>query len=236
MRPAFEDLSEIDHIKPNASDWEAIELARSLLEPFRFFTELLSGSQYPTISLVIPAYHTLMRRLANITLGIEGANQFSAEQRSAAAFALDKLCKYYLPPGYTSVYAVATAMDLRARAWWWSTLNWSPDAVSSAKAAVEMAWINFKPSMSAVNPLATQAFIPVYGTPSSSSTTGDELNRYMQETVIEDFEKFDQLRWWQLAQVSSPNLLEWQEDIFPFALLPHLRNDAFHKPSCSIRT
>jgi len=157
--------------------------------------------------------------------------------KAGAQCALRKLNKYYFPPGYTSVYAIATAMDPRAKLSWWNSVGWEPEAAKQAKDHVSEAWRYFRPESQPRDQFTNPGFHPIYQTVNDDGY--DELESYAEGRPSPDRPDFDELTYcqWCGRVVSSPcqNGKEYlsvcatstpDERCFSYAKLfvPHLRN------------
>jgi hypothetical protein len=117
--------------------------------------------------------------------------------KAGAQCALRKLNKYYFPPGYTSVYAIATAMDPRAKLSWWNSAGWEPEAAKQAKDHVSEAWRYFRPESQPRDQFANPGFHPIYQTVNDDRY--DELESYAEGRPSPDRPNFDELTYWRGA-------------------------------------
>jgi hypothetical protein len=131
-------------------------------------------------------------RLTNLEI-LTDDSTFSRALKEGASAACEIIQKYYQPACKSPVYAVATAMDPRARYQWWVGAEWNPSAIDDATESVVRAW-------SAVRSTATQQqthtvrnnfVFQIHGLEDE-----DELEQYVKGKRCRDTIGFSELHFW----------------------------------------
>lgn len=89
--------------------WKNLKSVCDLLGPLRDATEVLSGQQYPTLSMVVPFYNALLTNLES-KCNQNGSSAFLADAANAAYC---KLYKYY--DISSELCTIATVLDPRLK-------------------------------------------------------------------------------------------------------------------------
>jgi hAT family C-terminal dimerisation region len=92
-------------------EWTTLKQFRHILKPFKAATDMLSGSRYPTIGMVILTFHRLQQSLAKVVDWSKSNNK--TDLHNFAKAVLDKLVEYK-PESTTDTHKVASALDPRA--------------------------------------------------------------------------------------------------------------------------
>lgn len=86
---------------------------------------LMSGSTYPTLSMTIPLYNTLIDHIEDTV----GKNNIEPTIKEAANMCKAKLLKYYNKTNET--YLVATVLDPRLKLQYYKDNNWEDDLLDN---------------------------------------------------------------------------------------------------------
>jgi hypothetical protein len=234
-----EDFPRVDD-KLSDDDWMFLKQAATLLEPFKILTKQLSGSQYPTINRVMPAYNQLFQVLSkeigqlskfddqqklyifrNIQSKADPLNvglpHLPVSLKRAALAALAKLCDYYRPSALTQVSSCSVALDPRAKfGWWEKTAIWPPDCITTAKNHVEDAWQEFKSSGQSpeVHDIEEFEFVPLFSVATTGYQEDEELESYLRGPILKDHAQFNELVYWKANEATYPCLASMARKYF----------------------
>ncbi|CDH61144.1 predicted protein [Lichtheimia corymbifera JMRC:FSU:9682] len=118
----------------------------------------------------------------------------------------EKLQLYYARTDDVPAYAIATAMDPRAKFQWWVDEDWEEEYICSAKLSVQMEWQdNFKPE-DTLNQYQEASMINGFRM-FKRKEKGDQLAQYVEE-VVQDSESNaeDILAYWKSRNSQWPQL------------------------------
>jgi len=117
LRPAIDLRCELDPTLNNGvipdRKWKEIAGIADFLQPLKEITDIMSAHKYPTLSLVIPLFNSVVDHFEEVL------NKHSRKKQppntvllvSAAQAAIDKLLKYYNKTN--TFYCIVTALDPR---------------------------------------------------------------------------------------------------------------------------
>lgn len=188
-------------------DWTFLEQLDSLLVVFKEITTALSAStQYPTISRTIISYNEMIDHIEDFSDNPRNHRLL----RNAASLGREVLVKYYGRTDATHIYAVATAMDPRARFRWWTANGWEPDWVNTCQQRVRETWEMYyrrdTSNTSDCNPDLLREYAR-YGIEASSLLEDDQLHQYTTVGVTRPSSVPDlELSFWRGQVVTWPEL------------------------------
>jgi predicted nucleic acid-binding protein len=94
---------------PDEDEWENLESIQKFLKPFKEITTLMSSSTYPTLSITVPLYNSLLDHIEDT----ESAIEIEQTIREAAKKSKKKLLEYYNKTN--DAYLIATILDPRLK-------------------------------------------------------------------------------------------------------------------------
>lgn len=210
--------------------WKQFEDICLLLEPLNDATEILSGGNYPTLNMVVPAYNLLLDHLEKLafpplpssTIYTESANMVDAAKSTFM-----KLHKYY--DISSELCTISTVLDPRLKLQFYAN-DTSGDAEVPAeiRTYVNQFYARYAessvPSSSIHRPKRSKFAEKMY-----QQTTGairqSELTTYLSEPVMENGEQFDILDYWRTNSSRFPNLsrMAWDYLAIPGTSTPSER-------------
>ncbi len=125
LRPALvalhangEIADEEDKVIPPMMDieWNELKLFRDFLQPFRDCTDIISGTQYTTLSTVVPLYNSLMTHLDKV----EFENKENPRIQDACVLAYNKLVEVgilflFIKPSTNSPKSITLSLQVPVR-------------------------------------------------------------------------------------------------------------------------
>ena len=106
---------------PDENEWENLELIQKFLKPFKEITTLMSGSTYPTLSITVPLYNSLLDHIEDT----ENAIEIEQTIQEAAKKSKKKLLEYYNKTN--DAYLIATILDPRLKMWYYRNNEWEEE-------------------------------------------------------------------------------------------------------------
>ena len=103
--------------KLNDDEWEQVSYIIAMLEPLGAATELLCGSEYPTLNSALPIYLILIKRLTIIQNGLYNQGQLIDPAKKL----FDKLNQYLQLALKKPLYICAMVMDPRFKMHFWKS-------------------------------------------------------------------------------------------------------------------
>ena len=122
LRPAIDDIAEDQDLRKNKiqpDEWDILQEVFLFLEEFALVTAYIEGSEYPTLSLVLPMYNQLLNLLEDVSRD-EKKNHLIVQ---GAAAGLLQLSSYY--DKSSPMILAATFMDPRCKMKYFVDHGWS---------------------------------------------------------------------------------------------------------------
>lgn len=106
------------------NDWKMFKQIYNFLKPFKEVTTIMSSSTYPTLSITIPLYNTLIDHIE------DAASMDNIEPGFAEAIesCKNKLLEYYNKTNET--YLIATILDPRLKLQYYKDNEWEAEMVN----------------------------------------------------------------------------------------------------------
>lgn len=108
-------------------EWERINLLVEVLRPFKDATVFMSSSEYPTLSMVVPLYHTLFDTLEE-TIRQNNTIEWLVQGCEAAKSKLTDYCHKT-----NILYLAAIVLDPRLKLDYFKGLEWSSQKITQIK-------------------------------------------------------------------------------------------------------
>lgn len=185
-----------------------------LLEPLRDATEILSGQNYPTLSIVVPVYNILLEHLETKCDNAPSASVYveSDYLQDAAKAAFAKLNKYY--DISSELCTIATVLDPRLKLEFYK--DGSGNGGENPGEIREYVKLFYTRTYSPVpeaqcQPARKKSKLNIFPKKSSGTAT-TELDTYLDEPVMEDGPNFDLLEYWRVHSTRFPNLSRMARD------------------------
>jgi hypothetical protein len=123
-------------------EWTELEKVKLFLEKFKEITVLMSGSSYPTLSMLIPLYNALIDHMEDYMFEDEDENENKNEDenegddengsedeesiiKKAAINSREKLLQYYNKTN--DAYVIVTILDPRLKMEYYNDETWNDD-------------------------------------------------------------------------------------------------------------
>ena len=187
-----------------------------LLEPLRDATEVLSGQNYATLSMVVPIYNILLDHLEAKSQNAPSAFVYVESDYlvDAAKAAFAKLNKYY--DISSELCTIATVLDPRLKLqFYMDGFENGGENPTEIREYVKLFYNRSYASLSLESqgrpPAPKKSKLNIFPKKSSVTATS-ELDTYLDEPVIEDGPNFDLLDYWRVHSTRFPNLSRMARD------------------------
>ena len=195
--------------------WKNLSDILHVLEPLKSATEILSGDNYPSLNMVIPAYVAIMdhwERLLSCNDDVDTIYYESDFKVDASKAALINLNRYYDISSELST--IATVLDPRLKLqFYMSDKNASAENPEEIRLYVESFYendyANEKSNSNSSSPAKKSGLLSGFYKKSSTANQS-ELNLY--EPVSEDHSKFNVLHYWKINADRFQNLSRMARD------------------------
>ena len=210
MLTATED--NLSNCKLDKNDWSNINEFMIFLKPFEQATKILSGETYPTLSITVPIYQSLLDHLHKYLL----KSDLTKTLETAAKKALCKMEKYYIYFD-SEMYYIAIVLDPRLKMEYYKQGNWQEKYVKMAEIAVSKEYEKRKNNLpkavstEEIDEVEDFGFMPIL----SSSEEWSELKRYLYEPVLPPRSNginLDICTWWNSRKNEFPILFSMFRD------------------------
>jgi len=118
-------------LEPSPTEWHILEDLYCLVEPFKDFTEILSGQQYPALSCLGPI-------LADLKEQVEQKDSDSKAIKSVKAAVSEDLNQRYVEPSLVLLMNIALFLDPRLK----SLAHLSRDTIDKLLNMLKMKSVN----------------------------------------------------------------------------------------------
>lgn len=231
---------------PSDKEWELAEKMLDHLRPFYSLTEMFSGA-YPTASMFFPLVCKMRKSL------MEWQMSPIPEVKLMADGMIEKFLKYWqeihgvlvmaviLDPRFKmlmiefcfpKIYAVGVAQQIkRVREFCEEIFNYyefkSMAVTCGAVAESSLAVVHSHKSQSQISFLNWPAFESFASQNTNLTKSQSELERYLEEPLVERTADFDVLTWWKMNKDRYPILAEIAKDIVAIPLTTVASESAF---------
>ena len=192
----------------NEHSWNRLKQVKEYLEPFRKATEASCMEKYPTLSIVVPWYNSLMDHL---DLWMREKTTPGDLLHNSVVAASAKLKDYYDVTSHC--YTIATVLHPRLNMGFYKSTD--PDTVSEIEISriIRNAYQDYRhnqPDTSEIVAATTYSQLPTSFI--RENPRSDELDRYFDEAQPRAQTIADFLAWWKLNQHKYPNLSRMARD------------------------
>ncbi|CAB4377007.1 unnamed protein product [Rhizophagus irregularis] len=196
-------------------EWTELEKVKLFLEKFKEITVLMSGSSYPTLSMLIPLYNALIDHMEDYMFEDEDVNENEDENegddengsvdeesiiKKAATNGREKLLQYYNKTNDACV--IVTILDPRLKMEYYNDETWNDDQ----RKEIHEKFLN--------------VYNSTYSNPNSSSTLSNSLNNEYKNSITSKVfkrkrtQEIDEFQVYLLSPVwdESVDPLQWWKD------------------------
>lgn len=197
-----------------ASDWDNFLQMAEFLKKFKEACEVSCGDKYPSVSVVVPLYNTLLDHVSTYIKANspDDLNEFSSAMFQAASSCHEVLVNYY--DVTSDACTVATVLDPRLKLEYYQTdEEGNQESVGNIKKVLTHVFRSYVPNDSSI----AIATFPAKNTSILSSiykkkkiVSSVELEEYLKQPTVSM--NTNPLKWWKVNEEQFPNLAMMARD------------------------